>query len=172
MLALAWEQIGRAIERYADEPAGPAVGRVIQYQSAYAANHLHPKLRRVPIYRRLDEASGGMLDELGPILATPILAAMMATNPDLRDSPVLQRMFAGQIKLLAVDAAKEAKATQKAIKEAEEFSAEAAMIAQGWMMLLFEPRPADEQGADDQSADWGAAAPDGAPWPAAGPSAG
>jgi hypothetical protein len=92
-----------------------------------------------------------MLEELGPLLATPLLAGIMASNQSMRDSPALQSLFIGQLKLLALDQVKEAKRTRAAFAEVAELGEEAEGLIAGFLSMLFAPGPGRETDAADRA---------------------
>jgi hypothetical protein len=145
LLGMAWAAIGYRIEQTAPEPAGPPVGRVMQFQYLDAGATLHRVLMAAPLYRRIVAvagAGGGISDDLAALLAGPILAGVMATNDAAK--LMLWPVFAEQIKASAVSIA-EAQADQVAAMEAVgEYEGQVSEMLEHMQEGLFAPRPPAE----------------------------
>jgi hypothetical protein len=149
LLGMAWAAIGYRIEQNAPEPAGPPVGRVMQFQYLDAGATLHRVLMAAPLYRRIVAvagAGGGISDDLAALLAGPVLAAVMATNDAAKI--MLWPVFAEQIKASAVSIA-EAQAEQVAAMEAVgEYETQVSEMLEHMQEGLFAPRPPAEDEAE------------------------
>lgn len=99
-LGYAWDSIGKQIESV-DNDVARAVGRCVQFEAPYAAERLHPVLRRVPVYRRLDTVSAGLLDDLAPLLAAPLLVGLIAKDPETM-GPLLERPLMAALEPMVV----------------------------------------------------------------------
>ena len=139
LLGMIWAGLGQLIENYAPEPAGPPVGRVIQFEAPYVSAHLHPVLRQVPIYKRMDEMTGGLFDDLGPILLAPLIVGIMAANPAAQS--VLQPMLFSQLESMAVEMAEESRRTRDKLAKKAEYDSDTQAILQALAGELFTPRP-------------------------------
>jgi hypothetical protein len=150
VLALAWGGLGKAVEAAAPEPAGPPVGRVMQFQSIDAGYILHRALMTVPAYKRINTIAGGgsgALDELAPLLMAPLLAGVMASNETVR--LLMWPTFANVIKTSAVSIARVQREQAEAIRQVSEYEAEVEGLLDGMAMGLFAPReePPEEEAA-------------------------
>lgn len=165
LLSFLWGGVGQLLEQYGPEPQGPPVGRLMQFQAPYAAEKLHPQLRKIPAYRALDEASAGVLDELGPVIMAPLLVAVMASNESARMA--LWPLLSAQLEVFAVAAAAEKRKAAAAMRSLDEHSEEVAAMMDGLAGVLFAPGPAAPAYEDDPEV-WAArqgAAAAGAPAP-------
>ena len=140
LLSMAWSVIGQAVEAYSPEPAGPPVGRVLQFQAPYAGQVLDKVLsEKVPAYKALDAMTGGILDELGPILLPPVLVAVMASKPSA--ATALYPMLAGQLEQLAIAITAERRRVRDALAATATLDAESAQLVDELSAVLFAPRP-------------------------------
>jgi hypothetical protein len=160
LIGLAWSSIGQALETYGPEPAAVPAGRVMQFQAPYAAARLHPVLRQVPIYRRLDDATGGLFDDLGPLVLAPVLAALMASNDGFRVA--LLPLLVSQLEPVAVELAKAQRETRDQLRELDGLSAEVEGLMATLVAQLFAPREQPEQ----EGGPHGYGGPESAPAPA------
>ena len=159
LLSMAWSVVGQAVEAYSPEPAGPPVGRVLQFQAPYAGQVLDKVLsERVPAYKALDAMTGGVLDELGPIILPPLLVAVMASKPAA--APALYPMLAGQLEQLAMAITSERRRVRDALAATAQLDEESAALVQELAAVLFAPRPQAKEPGDDEGGDPGA-------WPTA-----
>lgn len=157
ILSLAWSGLGQVVEAYSPEPAGPPVGRVLQFQAPYAATVLDKVLTdHVPAYKAIDAMTGGILDELGPLILPPLLVAVMASRP--QTAAGLYPLLAGQLEQLAIAMTAERRRVRDALQQTATLDEESAKLVEELSMVLFAPRP--EEPADDDDTE-----PAGA-WPA------
>lgn len=148
-LGMAWNGLGQLLEAYAPEPAGPPIGRIMQFQSSYAANVLDETLtQHVGPYKAMNKAAGGMLDDLGPLIMPPLLVAIMATGSDgMRMA--LMPVLAKNLESLALANRAEQLKLQEAMAEAgTQFDQETMDMLNGFVSMLFDTRP-HETGDDD-----------------------
>ena len=148
LIALAWGGIGQVVEAYAPEPSGPPVGRVMQFQAPYAAGVLDKVLmERVPAYKAIDAMTGGILDELGPVLLPPLIVAVMASRPESQGA--LYPMLAGQLEQIAIAVTAERQRVRDALSQAAELDAESAQLVNELTSMLFAPRPSFDDMPDE-----------------------
>lgn len=142
--------VGQAIESQAPEPAGPPVGRVMQFQASLAGARIHNLANKVPIYRQATAlAGGGLLDDIIELVAAPVLVGVMATSETARET--LWPMLAASLQASAVEIAKMQKQQVEAMEAVGEYAAEAETIMAQMAEQLFAPRdaPRDEEGGTD-----------------------
>ena len=158
ILSLAWSGIGQAVEAYSPEPAGPPVGRVLQFQAPYAATVLDKVLTdHVPAYKAIDAMTGGILDELGPLILPPLLVAVMASRP--QTAAGLYPLLAGQLEQLAIAMTAERRRVRDALSATAELDEESAQLVNELAQVLFAPRPEAPPAEGDDDGPAGA-------WPA------
>jgi hypothetical protein len=133
------------VEQYIPEPAGPPVGRVMQFQYIDAGQALHRVLMTLPWYKRLDAvagAGGGVSDELLALIGAPLLAGVMAVNEPAR--MMLWPIFAEQIKASAVSIARASEEQHDAVITVAEYQADVDEMMSTMQDALFSPRETDE----------------------------
>ena len=143
ILGLVWGTLGQVLENYGPEPSGPPVGRVMSFQAPYAAGVLDKALtEHVPAYRALDKATGGLLDELGPLIVPPLLVGIRAANESARTT--LLPLLAGQLEILAAAVVAEDQRVKETFANMAEVGDDARNMAEAVMGMLFSPRPVYE----------------------------
>jgi hypothetical protein len=147
LLASLWLGIGQLVEMNAPEPAGPPVGRMLQFEAPYAAEQLHPHLRRLPLYRGLDEVTGGIMDDIGPLIMAPVIVGLMATNPALGRS--LEPMLRGTLEQMAVAMVTERRKVAQALRERTDLDDEIKALLVELSEGLWGPPPARGEGGWD-----------------------
>ena len=157
MLPAVWSfvygQAGAVVEHTAPEPAGPPVGRVMQFQAPLAGARLHGLLSKLPIYQQATAlAGGGMLEDIMELIAAPLVVGVMATSEQARD--YLWPILATSLQSSAVQIAKMQKEQADAMESVNEFSADAAAIMEQMAASLFAPRyrPEPDEGGQADGA--------------------
>ena len=93
----------------------------------------------MPAYRALDKATGGILDELGPIILPPILVAIMASSEGAQAG--LMPVLASQIEVLAAAIAAERKLVRDSMTAAAGADEETQRMTAEFLSMIFAPRP-------------------------------
>ena len=148
MLGAAWSGIGFAVENLAPEPVGPPVGRCLQFQAPYAASQLHPLLRQLPVYRRMDESVGGSLQALAALVAPPILVGLIASNPVVM-FPMVAPVLHSLLYPIALEAAKAKREQVKALEEIGEYADDANEMMQQLLDQMFARKEDAGDNVDD-----------------------
>lgn len=143
LIGMAYGYLGAGVEMLAPAPAGAPVGRVMQFQAPLAGKQIHEALSHVPVYKRVTALSGGdsPFGELAALLAGPIIAGVMATNPAAAE--MLVPLFMASLQSSAVEMAKQQRASRDALAEVNEYAAEIEVLMGHLVANLFDP-PAGE----------------------------
>jgi len=140
VLGLAYGRAGAAVELLGPEPAGPPVGRVMQFQSIAAGEQLDALLSNVPAYKRVTAlGSSGLMDSIASLIGAPLLAGLMATNENVARS--MWPLLAASLQTSAVAMAKAQKAQLDAMEQVSEYDAEAHAMLDELFTTLFASRP-------------------------------
>ena len=139
VLGMAYGQIGSIIEVAAPEPAGPPIGRVMQFQAPLAGQQLDALLANLPIYKRVTRAgSSQLVEQIASLIAAPLLAGVMASNEAA--ARTLYPIFASAIRSAAVEIVKAQKQQVEAMAEIDEYSAEADELTRQFLDVMLAPR--------------------------------
>lgn len=144
--ALVYGEVGSQLEQRAPTPPGPAPGRVMQFTALDAGERLHRLLSRIRAYRVATALAGsknGLTEDLMMVLAPPILAGVMASNPAVKE-----RAWPMLATLLQSSAVAIAKAEREQVAVLETIGEHAARVDEllgSFGEMLFAPAPGREE---------------------------
>jgi hypothetical protein len=123
LLSMAWAITGSTLAKHGDERLVP-VGNVMQIQSSMAGPRLDRALQRTPIYKYLTTGKTGIIADLFPVIAPPLLVGLIANLKSDRAKEAARPLVLTILLPVLIEASKQQEQSKELLESLNDISSE------------------------------------------------